>query len=70
MTAALLDRPTGTPPRTVRASALRGGDTLVAGGQRVRLAAVFHTGEHALLYPAGMPGTEWPVAHDETVTVA
>lgn len=70
MTAALLNRPTGTAPRTVRAGALRGGDTLLAAGKSYRLAGVFHTGEHALLYPAGMPGTEWPLAVDETVTIA
>lgn len=54
----------------VRASALRGGDTLLADGQRVRIAATYNTGEHALLYPAGMPGTEWALPHDELVTVA
>lgn len=70
MSAAVIDRPAPTAPRTVRASALRGGDTLLTGGQRVRLAAVFHTGEHALLYPAGMPGTEWSLPHDELVAVA
>lgn len=54
----------------VRASSLRGGDTLLADGQRVRIAAVYNTGEHTLLYPVGMPGAEWSLPHDELVAVA
>lgn len=56
-------------PRTVRASDLRPGDTLLAAGMSYEIAATYNTGEHVLMYPAERPGAEWPLPMDELVTV-